>query len=381
MKPAIRNIILLLALLTIKDKIKAQDDIDTIVFSLSSKNITVSKLFRQINEQTGMQFAYSDKLFSKNAEIELNKKDSLKISEILNILRVNLNIDYKIVGDNICLVQKANDQEIIENSQINKSKPCLPGKNMIKQDEGVTGMVFIGPKQYKLDNLNSGEIHIYIKDKSLFYDSIMNKPFEDGSINKKINFWISTGLDYYYIRHNVTDVNKQFPTYGFHLGIKGDKNINRRFALSAFFGYIYRSSKNRYTNDMPVPGEIGELEWKQKGFILDVDNLLSVSHHYIDISFLLRYNPIKSVELNLGPGYYYCLTVNKDIDRLGINYLKDLYGHHYKLILGTSCSLSKKIRINLDYNYGLKKLFDFSYSSDNWKIKESYFGFGIDYKL
>src|SRR3972149_6532406 len=316
MKPAIRNIILLLALLTIKDKIKAQDDIDTIVFSLSSKNITVSKLFRQINEQTGMQSAYSDKLFSKNAEIELNKKDSLKISEILNILRVNLNIDYKIVGDNICLVQKANDQEIIENSQINKSKPCLPGKNMIKQDEGVTGMVFIGPKQYKLDNLNSGEIHIYIKDKSLFYDSIMNKPFEDGSINKKINFWISTGLDYYYIRHNVTDVNKQFPTYGFHLGIKGDKNINRRFALSAFFGYIYRSSKNRYTNDMPVPGEIGELEWKQKGFILDVDNLLSVSHHYIDISFLLRYNPIKSVELNLGPGYYYCLTVNKDIDRL-----------------------------------------------------------------
>ncbi len=96
--------------------------------NFSEKQVSLSKIFKEINAQTGYRFFYKDALINKAEKIDLQVQGA-SISEVLNICFQNLPISYSIVDKTIVLKEKSK-----EIKGINSSAPSpLPGK--------VTGMI------------------------------------------------------------------------------------------------------------------------------------------------------------------------------------------------------------------------------------------------
>ncbi len=73
--------------------------------TLSAKNTTLQKVFKEINRQTGYQFFYKDELLNKAGKVNINVKD-VSVEEALNICFWEMPFSYSIVDRTIVLNTK-----------------------------------------------------------------------------------------------------------------------------------------------------------------------------------------------------------------------------------------------------------------------------------
>ncbi|MFT3855867.1 MAG: TonB-dependent receptor [Ilumatobacteraceae bacterium] len=74
--------------------------------TLSEKKITLQKLFRKINQQTGFQFFFKDDLLKNAGTISIDVKDA-PIEKVLGICLNNLPVNYTIEGNRVVLKEKS----------------------------------------------------------------------------------------------------------------------------------------------------------------------------------------------------------------------------------------------------------------------------------
>lgn len=73
--------------------------------TLSGKDISLQKIFKQIHKQTGYQFFYEDEMLSKAGKIDIQVKDA-PLEKVLDICFQNLSLSYLIVNNTITVKPK-----------------------------------------------------------------------------------------------------------------------------------------------------------------------------------------------------------------------------------------------------------------------------------
>jgi TonB-dependent starch-binding outer membrane protein SusC len=73
--------------------------------TLSEKNATLKKIFKEINKQTGYQFFYEDELLKQAGKISINVKNAT-IEQVLSLCFTNLPFTYAVVEKTIVLKEK-----------------------------------------------------------------------------------------------------------------------------------------------------------------------------------------------------------------------------------------------------------------------------------
>ncbi len=76
--------------------------------SLSEKNVSLQKVFRQIHKQTGYQFFYEDEMLNKTGRIDINVKD-MSLEKVLAICFKGLPLSYGITNNVITINRKKED--------------------------------------------------------------------------------------------------------------------------------------------------------------------------------------------------------------------------------------------------------------------------------
>src|SRR5690606_10330251 len=135
-------LILLLAGFSYAGKIEAQPILNKNV-SLNLNNVTLKSALEQIQEQTGTRFVYSSKISLKE-KVNLNVQ-SQNLSIILTQLLTPYGIGYKVVNDNIVLVNKAEPvkevpQKSIENNISSEVSHAITIRGNITAASDNTGM-------------------------------------------------------------------------------------------------------------------------------------------------------------------------------------------------------------------------------------------------
>lgn len=74
--------------------------------TLNLKNVTLQKVFKEINRQTGYQFFYKDVLLNKAGKVDINVKD-VPVKDALNLCFENLPITFLIVDRSIVIRDKS----------------------------------------------------------------------------------------------------------------------------------------------------------------------------------------------------------------------------------------------------------------------------------
>lgn len=97
--------------------------------TLSEKNITLQKLLKKINRQSGFQFFYKDALLNKAGKINIQVKDA-PLEQVLEICFKNLPVTYSVVEKTIVVKEKA---ALV--TQENVSKPAFAQVTGIVKDE------------------------------------------------------------------------------------------------------------------------------------------------------------------------------------------------------------------------------------------------------
>lgn len=97
--------------------------------TLSEKNITLQKLLKKINRQSGFQFFYKDALLNKAGKINIDVKDA-PLEQVLDICFRNLPVTYSVVEKTIVVKEK-----VVLVTQENITKPAFAQITGIVKDE------------------------------------------------------------------------------------------------------------------------------------------------------------------------------------------------------------------------------------------------------
>lgn len=102
--------------------------------TLSEKNVSLQKVFREINKQTGYQFFYNDNLLQQAGKVELKVRNT-PLEEVLSICFKDLPISYSIVDKTIVLKPREKREEKNEAAVLSPVPP-LPVKGTVKDADG-----------------------------------------------------------------------------------------------------------------------------------------------------------------------------------------------------------------------------------------------------
>lgn len=122
-------VLLLAAFLQVSAKGTAQK------VTLSEKNVSLQKIFKQINKQTGYQFFYEDDLLDQAGKVDISIKNG-ELKEVLESCFKNLPITYEIVNNTI--IVKAKSKILNEEEKLLPPPPPPPitVKGLVRTENG-----------------------------------------------------------------------------------------------------------------------------------------------------------------------------------------------------------------------------------------------------
>lgn len=100
--------------------------------TLSEKNVSLQKVFREINRQTGYQFFYNDKLLNQAGKVDINVTNA-SLEEVLKMCLKKLPVTYTIVEKTI-VVKPVEEKETI--AVVNNPPPPVTVKGKVVDESG-----------------------------------------------------------------------------------------------------------------------------------------------------------------------------------------------------------------------------------------------------
>lgn len=101
--------------------------------TLSETNVSLQKIFRQINKQTGYQFFYEDALLDKAGKVSVNITNT-PLSDALDACFRNLPLKYEVINKTIVVSSKPQVEKEI--SIIQTPQPPITVRGIIRNDKG-----------------------------------------------------------------------------------------------------------------------------------------------------------------------------------------------------------------------------------------------------
>lgn len=154
--------------------------------TLSQKNVSLEKVFREIKRQVGYSFFYTDEVLQKASKVSLEVK-SMPLEDVLNELFKTQPLTYTIIAKTIVIKSKS----VVYNTEIAPPPPPIKISGVIKDDKGNplegVAITIVGTKKGVLSNAR-GEFNLDVPDENaqleISYIGFATQKIKAGTANK-----------------------------------------------------------------------------------------------------------------------------------------------------------------------------------------------------
>ncbi len=179
----------------------------------------------------------------------------------------------------------------------------------------------------------------------------------------------------------------------FSLGIKAGANLNSLSSSSSVAGDIYKSN---IAFHFGVFGQlqlkekfflIPELQFNQRGAVINSTQNSRINLNYIDLPILISYQPMKIINIDLGPNISFKTSATATDGKTTSN-VDNLYNNNidFGISAGLRFNITDKVAIIGRYYYGLSPVDEITYADMNNNTTKVTFAnrtlqFGLSYKI